>query len=72
MNDFKTSFTDEELDQELGSWEIQALSNGFGSSYKTLYKTANTTIAAKSFLIPNSETGEIHHFNISIRIFKRK
>jgi hypothetical protein len=63
MNDFKTSFTDEDLEKELGSWEIQALSNGFGSSYKTLYKTANTTIAAKSFLIPNRETGEIHHLD---------
>lgn len=72
MNDFKISFTDEELEKELGSWEIKALSNGFGSSYKTLYKTANTTIAAKSFLIPNRETGEIHHFNLSIRVFKRR
>ncbi|MBK9254613.1 MAG: DUF4263 domain-containing protein [Saprospiraceae bacterium] len=72
MNDFKTSFTDEELEKELGSWEIQALSNGFGASYKTLYKTSNTTIAAKSFLIPNRETGEIHHFNLSIRVFKRR
>lgn len=64
-------FTDEELEQELGSWQITALANNFASSYKTLYKTNFTTIAAKSFLIPNRETGEIHHFNLSIRVFKR-
>lgn len=64
-------FTDEELEQELGSWEIQPRANGFAKSYKTLYKTHWTTIAAKSFLIPNKETGKIHHFDISIRIFKR-
>lgn len=64
-------FTDEELEQELGSWQIKSLANSFASSYKTLYKTNFTTIAAKSFLIPVKETGEIHHFNLSIRVFKR-
>ncbi len=70
MNSYK--FTDKELQQELGSWQIDALSDGFASSYKTIYKTKFTTIAAKAFLIPNRETGEIHHFDLSIRIFKRK
>jgi len=65
-------FTDEELEQELGSWKIEPLSDNFASSYKTIYKTNFTTIAAKAFLIPNKETGEIHHFDLSIRIFKRK
>jgi len=69
MSAFK--FTDEELEQELGSWQIKPLTDGFASSYKTLYKTSFTTIAAKAFLIPNKETGEIHHFDLSIRIFKR-
>ena len=64
-------FSDEELEQELGSWEITPLANGFAQSYKILYKTYRTTIAAKSFLIPNNETKEIRHFNLSIRVFKR-
>ncbi|MFZ1789194.1 MAG: Shedu anti-phage system protein SduA domain-containing protein [Saprospiraceae bacterium] len=67
----QVGFTEEELEIELGSWQITALANDFGSSYKTLYKTNFTTIAAKSFLIPEKETGEIHHFNLSIRVFKR-
>lgn len=67
-----TSFTDEELSKELDSWEITKKSGGYGSSYKTLYKTDFTTIAAKAFHIPNRQTGEIHHFDLSIRIFKRK
>ena len=66
------SYSDEELKQELDSWEIEKKSKGYGSSYKTLYKTDYTTIAAKAFHIPNKETGEIHHFDLSIRIFKRK
>lgn len=71
MSNEQFQFTDEELEQELGSWEIKPVANGFAQSYKTLYKTFRTTIAAKSFLIPNKDTGEIHHFNISIRVFKR-
>lgn len=71
MSKEKFQFTEEELEQELGSWEIKPVANGFAQSYKTLYKTYRTTIAAKSFLIPNKQTGEIHHFDISIRIFKR-
>ncbi len=71
MDEMKYNFTDEELEKELGHWEITSLSKGFASSYKTLYKTNFTTIAAKAFLIPNQETGAIHHFNLSIRIFKR-
>lgn len=70
MNSFK--FNDEELKQELGSWQIDPLSDGFASSYKTIYKTNFTTIAVKAFLIPNKETGEIHHFDLSIRVFKRR
>ncbi len=57
---------------ELGSWSITAHANSFASSYKTLYKTHFTTIAAKAFHIPNRVTGEIHHFDLSIRIFRRK
>ncbi len=68
----KYQFTDEELDQEIGSWDITPLKGGFAQSYKTIYKTPFTTIAAKAFHIPNKETGEIHHFDLSIRIFKRK
>lgn len=65
-------FTDEELETELGTWEIKSHKNGFGSSYKILYKTYRTTVAAKAFHIPDQETGEIHHFDLSIRVFKRK
>lgn len=70
--DNKYQFTDEELERELDSWEITPLKGGFAQSYKTLYKTQFTTIAAKAFHIPNQTTGEIHHFDLSIRIFKRK
>jgi|SRR5690606_10612398 len=65
-------FNDEELETELGSWEINPNQKGFASSYKIIYKTNFTTIAAKAFHIPNQKTGEIHHFDLSIRIFKRK
>src|SRR5690625_6781458 len=65
----KYEFSDEELEQELNVWEIKAHKNGFASCYKKLYKTNYTTIAAKSFLIPNKETGEIRHFDLSLRIF---
>jgi|GEM_PF-3770835 len=68
----KYEFSDEELEQELNVWEIKAHKNGFASCYKKLYKTNYTTIAAKSFLIPNKETGEIRHFDLSLRIFKRR
>ena len=68
----KYQFTDEELDRELSAWEITPLKDGFAQSYKTLFKTDFTTIAAKAFHIPNKATGEIHHFDLSIRVFKRK
>jgi hypothetical protein len=71
MNDVKYTFTEEELELELGSWKIQSLSNGFAQSYKELYKTYRTTIAVKAFHIPNKTTGEIRHFDISLRVFKR-
>ncbi|GJQ61159.1 MAG: hypothetical protein SCALA702_02120 [Melioribacteraceae bacterium] len=66
------NYSDEELSRELNSWEIEKKSGGFGSSYKTLYRTDYTTIAAKAFHIPNQQTGEVHHFDLSIRIFQRK
>lgn len=67
-----SNFSDEELENELSSWEINPSQNGFASSYKVLYKTNFTTIAAKAFHIPNKKTREIHHFDLSIRVFKRK
>ena len=72
MEENKYQFTDEELENELGSWTITSLSNNFAQSYKTLYKTPFTTIAAKSFHVPKHDSGEIHHFDLSIRIFKRR
>lgn len=68
MNDYN----EYELNQELKSWQINPNQNGFASSYKILYKTNFTTIAAKAFHIPNPKNGIIHHFDLSIRTFKRK
>ncbi len=65
-------YNDQELETELREWEITPVSKGFASSYKTLYKTDFTTVAAKAFHIPNKETGEIHHFDLSLRVFKRR
>jgi hypothetical protein len=65
-------FTNEELEQELNNWTIIPVNGGYATSYATLYKTDYTTVAAKAFHIPNHETGELHHFNISLRKFKRK
>ncbi|MDZ7693965.1 MAG: hypothetical protein U5K69_23080 [Balneolaceae bacterium] len=72
MSRSKYQFTDDELDQELGTWKIEPLSKGFAKSYKVLYKTYRTTIAAKAFFIPDQETQKLHHFDLSLRIFKRK
>ena len=72
MEENKYQFSDEELDKELGSWTITSLRNNFAQSYKTLYKTPFTTIAAKAFHVPKQDSGEIHHFDLSIRVFKRK
>ena len=41
MNKINYHFTDEELEQDLGHWEITSLSKGFASSYKTLYGYVN-------------------------------
>lgn len=72
MSNDNLTFTDEELEKELGAWEIKSHKNGFASSYKILYRTYRTTVAAKAFHIPDQQTGEIHHFDLSIRVFKRK
>lgn len=72
MTTKENEFTDEELEQELGSWRVEPLNNGFAQSYKTLYKTYKTTVAVKSFLVPNKVTGEIRHFGVSLRVFKRR
>jgi len=65
-------FSEEELKQELGTWRIEPLSNGFAQAYKVIYKTYQTTIAAKAFFIPDQKTNKMHHFDLSLRIFKRR
>lgn len=67
-----TDYSNQELKDELSTWSIASWTEGFGSSYKELYRTDYTTIAAKAFHIPNPDTEKIHHFDLSIRIFKRK
>lgn len=66
-------FTDQELDDEIERFTtIVPRAGGFASSYEYLHNSYQQKIVATAFHIPNRKTGKIHHFNLSIRIFKRK
>lgn len=67
------TYTDQELDDEIERFTtIEPRAGGFASSKEYLHDTYQQKIIATAFHIPNSKDGTIHHFNLSIRIFKRR
>jgi len=64
-------YSDEELEQEIERFTtIEPRSNGFSTAYRYLHDTYRQKIIAVAFHIPGTD-GSIHHFNLTIRIFKR-
>lgn len=65
------TYSDEELNDEIERFTIiEPKSSGFASAYENLHDTYKQKIVAVAFHIPGKD-GLIHHFNLSIRIFKR-
>jgi len=66
------TYSDQELNDEIERFTIiEPKAGGFASSHKILHDTYQQKIIAVAFHIPGKD-GLIYHFNLSIRIFKRK
>ncbi len=65
------TYSDEELENEIERFTtIEPRSKGFSTAHRYLHDTYRQKIIAVAFHIPDKD-GNIHHFNLSIRIFKR-